>query len=202
MKPLALALALCLWAAPAAATQDAWPALFDVARVAADDALNIRSGPGIGHKVIGALAHDARDVEVIEPSPDRLWGLVNAGEGAGWVSLAFLDRQPGQWHGAIPPLAACFGTEPFWRLETGARWRMRTPEATLFDVPAPDLVGALSHRGRFAGAVEVDGAVWTLALSNQPCSDGMSSRRYGYEALLVRAAGETTLYAGCCSLGR
>ncbi len=196
-------LALLIWAAPAAATQDAWPALFDVARVATGDTLNIRSGPGANHEIIGALDPDARDVEVIEPSPDHHWGLVNAGEGVGWVSLDFLDRQPGQWDGAIPPLSACFGTEPFWRLETGAHWRMETPESVLLDTPAPGLSGAPSHRGRFAGAVEVDSAVWTLSVLNQSCSDGMSSRRYGYEALLVRAADETTtLFTGCCTLGR
>lgn len=197
-----LALALLLWAAPAAATQDAWPALFDVARVAADDVLNIRSGPGASHEIIGALDPDARDVEVIEPSPDHHWGLVNTGEGAGWVSLDFLDRQPGQWDGAIPPLAACFGTEPFWRLETGAQWRMETPEGALLDTPAPTLTGSVSHRGRFAAMIEADGAVWTLALLNRACSDGMSSRRYGFEALLVQGAGATTLWTGCCRLGR
>lgn len=195
-----LALLLGLWAAPVSATVDAWPALFDVARVAADDALNIRSGPGAGHAVTGRLAHDARGVEVIEMSRDGHWGRVNAGEGTGWVSLSFLDRRPGQWDGAIPPLAACFGTEPFWRLETGATWRMETPEGALFDAPAPDLVGSAAHRGRFAGAVTADGAIWTLSVLNQRCSDGMSSRRYGFEAMLIGAMPETSLHTGCCSL--
>jgi len=197
-----LALALLLWAAPALATQDAWPALFDVARVAADDQLNIRSGPGAGHKVIGHLAHDARGIEVIEMSRDGGWGRVNAGEGTGWVSLGFLDRRPGQWDGAIPLLAACFGTEPFWRLETGESWRLDTPEGELFEAPAPTLVGSAAHRGRFAAALRADGTSWSLSLLNQSCSDGMSSRRYGFEGLLVGAGPQTTLLTGCCSLAR
>ncbi|WP_282024106.1 SH3 domain-containing protein [Limimaricola cinnabarinus] len=200
MRALALALLLWVAAAPASATVDAWPALFDVARVAADDALNIRSGPGTDHEILGTLAPDARGVEVIETSRDGRWGRVNAGEGTGWVALAFLDRRPGQWSGAIPPLAACFGTEPFWQLETGDAWRMETPEGLVFDTPAPALVGSPSHRGHFAGAVTTENTGWTLTVLNRACSDGMSSRRYGFEALLVRMAPETRLWSGCCTL--
>ncbi|SDE66639.1 SH3 domain-containing protein [Limimaricola pyoseonensis] len=195
-----LALLLALWAAPAFATVDAWPALYDVAGVAADDMLNIRSGPGTGHAVIGTLAPDARGVEVLEMSRDGGWGRVNAGEGSGWAALAFLERRPGQWHGAVPPVSACFGTEPFWRLETGEDWRMDTPEGTVFAAPAPELAGSLSHRGRFAGSVAAEGATWVLTLANESCSDGMSSRRYGWQALLVRAGAGTELWSGCCTL--
>ncbi|EYD73243.1 SH3 domain-containing protein [Limimaricola hongkongensis] len=195
-----LALVLLVWAAPAAATVEGWPALFDVARVAGNDTLNIRSGPGTGHAILGRIEPDARGIEVIEMSRDGRWGRVNVGEGTGWAALAFLDRRPGQWHGAIPPLAACFGTEPFWRLETGAAWRMQTPEGTLFEAPAPALIGSPSHRGHFAGAAIAGGTAWTLSVINRHCSDGMSARRYGFEALLLRADTEPQLWSGCCTL--
>ena len=51
-----------LWlalATPGMATVDTWPALYDVAFVASDDVLNIRSGPGASFDIIGSLAHDA-----------------------------------------------------------------------------------------------------------------------------------------------
>ena len=56
-----------LWlalATPGMATVDTWPALYDVAFVASDDVLNIRSGPGASFDIIGSLAHDAEGVEV------------------------------------------------------------------------------------------------------------------------------------------
>ena len=70
----------------------------------------------MGHAIVGTLTHDARNVEVVRPTDDQRWGLVNHGEGTAWASLRFLRRQPGHWAGAVPPLARCFGTEPFWSL--------------------------------------------------------------------------------------
>ena len=111
--------ALILWlvlAGPALATQQGWPALFDVTGVAPDDVLNIREAPNAGAPIIGSFAPDAEGVEVIRPNADESWGLVNTAEGTGWTSLAFLERRPGQWNGAFPRIARCLGTEPFWSL--------------------------------------------------------------------------------------
>ncbi|MEP2426619.1 MAG: SH3 domain-containing protein, partial [Tateyamaria sp.] len=94
-----LAVVLCLWALPAAATQDAWPALYDVSGVAENDALNIRQAPDAAAPIIGSLTPDAEGIEVIRPDDHHGWGLVNSGEGRGWVSLRYLTRQPGQWAG-------------------------------------------------------------------------------------------------------
>ena len=107
------------------------PALHDVQGVAADDVLNIRSAPDAGAGVIGALAPDATGVEIVERSDDLKWGLVNSGEGAGWVALRFLQRQAGQDHGQFPPVAACSGTEPFWSMtrDAGAdHWVYESPD--------------------------------------------------------------------------
>jgi hypothetical protein len=124
-------LAVLLWAAlalPGAATQDGWPAIHDVTGVAADDVLNIRERPDASSPIVGQLAPDAT-VEVIRPNERLTWGLVNAGERTGWVSLRYLQRRPGQWDGAFPEIASCFGTEPFWSLRARAT-RSPSPRPT------------------------------------------------------------------------
>ena len=83
-----LALFLIVAAGPALATQDGWPALYDVTGVDSADVLNIRSEPGAAGDVIGALPPDAQNVEVIRDNDGHAtWGLINTGEGTGWVSL-------------------------------------------------------------------------------------------------------------------
>ena len=203
MSRIALLLALLLAALPARATQDAWPALFDVARVAADDVLNVRSGPGARHDIVGTLAPDARGVEVIAPSDDHRWGLVNTGEGTGWVSLAFLDRLPGQYEGAIPSLARCFGTEPFWSLEiAGGQWRLDRPDEPTLTARQSFAAGTINDRRAHAWGAGGPGGGMNLLTLGGACSDGMSDRAYGLSAWLsVAPAGEEAfLLTGCCSL--
>ena len=103
-------------APPAAATTDAWPALYDVINVESDDVLNVRAGPGSSFDVVGTLDHDAVNVEVIRPDESFEWALINIDEGTGWVSLSFIVPQPGQWDGFYPEFKWCGGTEPFWSL--------------------------------------------------------------------------------------
>ena len=205
-----LALAFCLAASPGWATVDGWPALYDVAGVASDDVLNVRSEPGAAGDVIGALAPDATDVEVIRPNGDESWGLVNTGEGTGWVSLAFLARQPGQWAGSRPAVRQCFGTEPFWSLDYAE-------PAILLSMPdRADRAGLIS--GLFRSASRIDRFVYSgsffptetgeqnvvLALRTEACSDGMSDRVYGIGVeMFLAGSGDPTengLWSGCCSL--
>ncbi len=198
---LVSALLLLLAALPASATVDAWPALFDVTGVAEDDVLNIRAGPTVGHEVIGTLGPEARRIEIIEASRNGRWGRVNTGGRSGWVSMAYLQRRPEQWFGAIPDIAACFGTEPFWRLDLGTDWRMTMPEGDEYTARPGDMVGSLSHRGRFAATAQLaDGRTTMLTVLNQSCSDGMSDRRYGFEGLVMTTGEPPNLRAGCCSL--
>lgn len=115
MTRLSVAVWLFLFACgPTSATTEGWPALFDVVGVSFDDVLNVRSSPDPDAEIIGDLAPSSKDVEVVRPDDTGNWGLVNSGEGTGWVSLAFLARQPGAWSGQFPDRAQCFGTEPFW----------------------------------------------------------------------------------------
>ena len=193
-------IALLAWlASPAAATQDAWPALFDVAGVASDDVLNVRSRPAASAPIVAELGPDAQGIEVIRPDAGHGWGLVNTGEGTGWVSLHYLARRPGQWSGAFPPLARCFGTEPFWTLDMGrgdaAAWLV--PGGT---VPGriTGRLGSLTRRDRHGLTATLrDGRDIAAVISWRACSDGMSDRAYGlgFDAILGGV-----LHSGCCSL--
>ncbi len=200
--------ALLVFAAePAAATQDAWPALFDVVGVAADDVLNVRAEPTAAAQVIGTIAPDATGVEVIAPDPRQTWGQVNMGEGPGWVSLAFLRRKPGQWLGAIPAIRQCFGTEPFWSLSLGDKGAVSfaTPEGEPIGGVVSDRVGSESRRDRYALTGMLDGPAeagsFGLHFALASCGDGMSSRVYGIEGdLVIDGAQGPRMLSGCCSL--
>ncbi|MFD2738352.1 peptide-binding protein [Sulfitobacter aestuarii] len=195
-------------AGPAQATQDAWPALYDVHGVAQGDRLNIRERDSSNAPVIGALAPDARDIELIRPNDRHTWALINTGEGRGWVSLAYMTRQPGQWLGALPPLAQCFGTEPFWslRFEAADRVSLATPEIDRLEGRITARLGSLSRRDHHALLFETRG---TAVLSQQitalvtggDCIDGMSDRAFGLEIDMIADFGSgPALHSGCCWL--
>ncbi len=185
---------------PAHATQDGWPALFDVTGVASDDALNIRAEPNATSEIVGTLAHDAVGVEVIAPNGDETWGRVNARERSGWVALRFLARQPGHLDGLYPDFASCAGTEPFWSLARADG--TLTLDVAFDDRPAlAELIdwetGTLNHRGRFSFATPS----MTGVIARASCNDGMTDREYGLEINLI-LRGEEMHLQGCCSLTR
>jgi hypothetical protein len=196
-------LALILWASlalPAFATQDGWPAVHDVTGVAADDELNIRERPDAASPVVGQLAPDAT-VEVIRPNERLTWGLVNAGERSGWVSLRYLARRPGQWDGAFPEIGSCLGTEPFWSI-------VRAGDAITFSTPdASDRMtittrsGSANRRDRFHMIAEGAGGTAVALLRTEACSDGMSDRAFGISVDLLLGIGpEARQLSGCCTL--
>lgn len=206
-------LILVLSALPAAATQDGWPALFDVVGVASDDVLNIRSAPGTAGEIVGSLPHDGSDIEVIRPTEHLTWGLVNARERTGWVSLSYLQRQPDQWDGKFPAIRHCVGTEPFWSLALDPpQIRLETPDIEPRTGLISSMHASLSRRDRFAygGSFfpnEAGSRDILLSIAVETCSDGMSDREYGIavDMLLTRPdlSGDdsvTGLYSGCCSI--
>lgn len=196
-------LALALWAAlatPALATQDGWPAIHDVTGVATDDVLNIRERPDASSPIVGSLPPGAA-VEVIRPNDRQTWGLVNAGEGTGWVSLRYLARRPGQWDGAFPEISACFGTEPFWNLaREGDVLTYSTPEGS-DGYTITSRSGSENRRDSFHLVAEGAGAPLVAILETEACSDGMSDREFGISVqLLLGVGGETRQLSGCCTL--
>lgn len=201
---------LMFLATPALATQDGWPALYDVTGVASDDVLNVRSAPNAEADLVGRLAPDARNIEVIRPNEALTWGLINTGEGTGWASLAYLERQPGQFDGRIPDIRQCFGTEPFWALTIDPpRATFSTPDDAGRDGLVSGLFRSENRRDRFvfSGAFFPDdfGVLdMQMTLRNEACGDGMSDRAYGYSVDLFLSGSSDPrahrLLSGCCSI--
>ena len=193
---------LALLAAPAWANGPI-PQLHDVTGVAADDVLNIRAEPSASAPIIGGLAPDATDIEVIWVNDDGNWGLINDTEHSGWVSMAFLEPRGVHIDNYNLPVGMrCFGTEPFWSLthEGGTL----TLDELAADTPREfDLTIAQDNAGidvftRMIRALG-DGGAFTALVEPRMCDDGMSDRNYGLTIRMM--AGDTApLLNGCCSL--
>lgn len=194
----ALVLTLAL-AGPALATQEyILPSLFDVSGVAANDVLNIRAEPDAGAAIIGALAPDARAIEVVEER--RGWARVNAAEGSGWVSARYLSYRTDVWQeGELPAAFRCLGTEPFWDAKVeGGDLVLRSPEDRAGDRRA---VQAVLDTGVFRDPARVLVARdMTLFSHPQICSDGMSDRLFGLSATLVIHGDSPRMLSGCCTI--
>lgn len=203
MKWLVLWIGL-LWAAQAAA--QVLPALYDVAGVASNDVLNIRSAADASSPVMGALPPDAKAVEVVALSADGKWAQINAGEGAGWVALRFLHKQDRPDWFALEHGLHCAGTEPFWALSVDPvtlSAQITTPEE---EGPEMDVTGtwpgSVFH---LTAAVQYSSADASgmAVLRGQACSDGMSDQSFGISVDLFQSARPNqtaqTLH-GCCRL--
>lgn len=66
---IAAGLMLCLPGAALAQMDGHGPDAWQVAGVAADDSLNVRTGPGTDHPVIGTFAHDATGLQMVTCVP-------------------------------------------------------------------------------------------------------------------------------------
>ncbi|WGW04379.1 COG3650 family protein [Tropicibacter oceani] len=184
--------------APALAQE--YPALHDVTGVASDDVLNVRSGPGAGHEIVGTLGPYDTGVEVIRLNETGTWGFVNTGEQSGWTSMRFLAARPG---GTLPdwPALSCFGTEPFWSL-------------TINQGQSAVMNNMGQQQGYSVGnLVKASGRPWPYALFGQAgleslsavitpgyCDDGMSDREFGLTIALILQGNQQAYYSGCCAL--
>jgi len=197
--------ALTLWAAlllPDLATAQNLPALYDVARVASNDVLNVRSDSHARGGIVGELASDARGVEVIRTEND--WGLVNVTGMSGWVSMRYLERQPEQDGYSPQPPLWCYGTEPFWSIDL-------LPGGISFSAPELSNVNlmsmSISPTNRYSGTYAFAG-VTNVGMSfgtvhHAVCSDGMSDREYGLAVDFVyRHPMGMIHFTGCCSLAK
>lgn len=180
------------------------PALYDVQGVAADDVLNIRTGPSARAQIIGGLAPDARGIEVVARNAAGTWGQINTGEQSGWVSLRYMAlRGVHIDHYNLPVGLRCFGTEPFWSLEnTGGAWDYRTPDMSregleIWIAQDSGISEDLRRMVLFNGL----GGPATGFIYPAQCNDGMSDRAYGL-AIGVMMSPSAPLLSGCCSLSR
>lgn len=84
------------------------------------------------------------------------------------------------------------GTEPFWSVRVEGGQMIYTAP----DLPEgqPIAVTRFAGRGGLSFSGELDGEVWTLAITQGECSDGMSDRSYPFTATLADGA---TTRQGC-----
>ncbi|MEQ8778167.1 MAG: SH3 domain-containing protein [Roseibium album] len=61
-------------------------------KVAADDTLNLRSGPGTRHPVVGSLASDTCTVELFDIC-EGSWCQIRSGRISGWVNTRYLASE-------------------------------------------------------------------------------------------------------------
>lgn len=202
MRSLVLAMVMAL---PIAAQAQEVPGLFEVVGVAADDTLNVRTGPGAGFDVIGEFAPDASGIEVTQIDWESGWGRVNFQETAGWVSMAYLGELPLQRVEGLPRPLICYGTEPFWDIEfrgddsavLSVFGELAATFPEVAPVPASNLLG---RSGLMAGA---EGQSLHAVVTTRSCSDGMSDRLFGYEINMILDIGEGVgVWSGCCTVAQ
>ncbi len=192
-----VALTMFIWASPTFAALETWPALYNVQGVATNDALNVRRLPDVTSEIIGTLAYDAKNIEVVDVDDEREWGRVNIGDGSGWVSLRFMERDP-RWAGSFPPITACYGTEPFWNLT-------RTTAQTDLEY-FNDVIESVSETLDFTSQNRVDRFGMIIGNSSAfimegSCTDGMSDRYYGLSIeVMTEISGAPAMLSGCCTI--
>ena len=219
MKKLLFVL-LVLVAGPVLAQDWGYPRLGNVVDVASNDVLNVRAQPTASAPIIGALAHNARGVEIIERVADGAWGRVNINGQSGFVSMRYVDDRDwyDSWAGLGQPLY-CHGTEPFWSavvadFNTGLALQFDSMNYGTFKMDFGAVGGAWGYPDwgqpwmnvyTFENAMtQSEGAVVMRA---ELCSDGMSDQVYGirahFEISRMQSNGQMYLtYDGCCSLQR
>ncbi len=180
-----------------------FPALYDVTGVAANDVLNVREEASASTPIVHTLTPNERNVEIVEVSNDERWGMVSFPEGAGWVSMHYLKRQPGQNAENLPKPLACGGTEPFWGLRIGnqtAQFDMMGENVRTFTPvweDTPSGMQAVSYAVKMQGNNEDITAVVSRSL----CSDGMSDSIFGFSVdVIIAGQSGNQYFTGCCSI--
>ena len=203
MRFLALALSGFVLAGSAGFAQT-MPQLYDVQEVSVGDVLNIRAEPSASAELVGTLARDARNVEVVATNPEGTWGQVNTTESSGWVNLRYMAARGVQIdHFNLPDGLFCFGTEPFWSAQNiGGALHYDTPDAPARDMDvwmAQDsgIAGDLRRMVQFAGM----GGPGMAFIYPASCNDGMSDRAYGL-AISLMTSPDAPMLSGCCTLSR
>ena len=203
MRFLALALSGLILAGSAGFAQT-MPQLHDVQDVSVGDVLNIRAEPSASAELVGTLARDARNVEVVATNPEGTWGQVHTTESSGWVNLRYMAARGVQIdHFNLPDGLFCFGTEPFWSAQNiGGALHYDTPDAPARDMDvwmAQDsgIEDDLRRMVQFAGL----GGPGSAFVYPASCNDGMSDRAYGL-AISLMTSPDAPMLSGCCTLSR
>jgi uncharacterized membrane protein len=188
---------------------------FRVTGVAADDVLNLRSGPVPESPLVDTIPPNARDLLATgrrEQIGRSIWREIQFRGQTGWVNERFLAEEAPSAAPALPaqpdrsgqpPVFGedlrCLGQNPLWDLTIS-----RNGDVACAQTCAPGLRAspARLENNRAFWYMEVNqpgGAphlqVWLL--KNASCRDGLSSHTYTYEIQARRPEG--TLLRGCCN---
>ncbi|MBU0656754.1 MAG: SH3 domain-containing protein [Gammaproteobacteria bacterium] len=211
----AFALALAVSAASIQPAQAAEVKVYSVTRVPAGQQLNMRSGPGVGNRVVATIP--AGGTGVVATGEERkvgrsVWARVYwAGQG-GWVNKSYLTTGspsvPGPPAGTPTPPSSgsgsitlkCAGTEPFW----GITITERLLSVDMMDGPKYSV--PVTFRQTSANNITIaviagaDGpnATQTFLQKVPACSDGMSDTNYPYAATAV--LNNQKVVSGCCNV--
>ncbi|MBN1240249.1 MAG: hypothetical protein JXB36_17225 [Gammaproteobacteria bacterium] len=201
------AFALLLGLSALARAQPAAPGYYRVSGISAGDVLNVRAEPGVGHRKVAALAPGASPLEVVEVRTVQgaPWGLIATGEGAGWVSMRYVERIELERLAdtEVPARATCAGNEPFWGVtfdgDTVVLEDPEAPRATLLPIEA-----AAPASGRLDPVLLsfADDRGYAL-IERGICSDGMSDIPHGWSLHLILDDGADAgpgprFLSGCC----
>ena len=189
----------------AVADDIALPELFAVVGVASHDVLNIRSEPNNTATIIGRLASDAADIEVVAFDAKGGWAQINTAETSGWVARRFIQRSASSWKPKqLPAHLSCYGTEPFWALR---QYRdgliLSEPDREERSLALRAVMDRGFEQDRRRGLLAEDNSErLTVVIQPARCSDGMSDRLFALNATLIVGGHEATprLLSGCCSI--
>ena len=203
MKQLIALLFCMLLPTMAASDSSKLPWLFDVTGVASDDMLNVRSGPGASHQKVGALSHDAKNVEIIALSANGAWGLTNILESSGWVSMRYLSAVPEDGYN-LTKVLNCFGNEPFWHsVITQGQSAVFDSQDGIQQFEAGLVQSTQGRPDRFWLRGRKVGSEFTAVIRRASCNDGMSDRMFGLDMdLMIESGGDVVFLSGCCSMQR
>lgn len=204
MKRISVSLALtCALGAPSLA-QTVLPTLFAGDGVSSGEVIDIHAEPNDTSPIIAHIPSDSRDIEVVAVDASKAWGRVNHAEASGWLPLERAAEQKDVWKpGELPRGTSCYGTEPFWSLQTledSAVFSTIGEQATTLPNTGTFDSGQ-SNDQRRVSVFEDDALRLTLITSPGLCSDGMSDRAFGLTGHVIYEAGPLPdLLRGCCSI--
>lgn len=197
---------LALMTTAAQADPAAYPALYDVTGDAANDLLQVRSGPSANTVSVATLPPDAKRVEVLGLSEDGKWAEVTVGEVPGWAAARYLMARPGgEWWAEAAQLR-CYGTEPFWRISIDTAAKTAIYNA-LDGIDKPMAIDRMWTHYYASPASATFGIRFSdrnaiAMLQGKICSDGMSERNYGISIDLFLTDDDSLDlgWHGCCTI--
>ncbi len=204
MRLVAIAVVLCCTLSATSFAHTVLPTLFAGDGVSNGDVIDIHADPDDDSPIIAHIPSNSRDIEVVAFDTSQKWGRVNHAEASGWLPLSRITEQRDVWKtGELPQGTACYGTEPFWSLQTGAGQAIfSTFGEDPRTLPLTGILDSGRSSDRRRVAVYEDGALrLTLFATPGLCSDNMSDRGFGLTAHMIREAGSLPeLLRGCCSI--